>query len=157
MVKTEIAIMKKLQHPNVVDLKEVLNDPQLPKLYLVMEYVCGGCLLKKIASYQGKPLPPLKVWNYFRDLICGLFFLHENAKVVHRDIKPENLLLDEKDVLKISDFGISHILETDNENIKSNAGSALYMPPEAIEGNKSQGKPLDIWASGVTLFFMVFN
>lgn len=51
MVKTEIAIMKKLEHPNIVDLKEVLNDPELPKLYLVMEYVSGGCLLKKISSY----------------------------------------------------------------------------------------------------------
>lgn len=63
--------------------------------------------------------------------------MHENVKVVHRDIKPENLLLDEKDVLKLSDFGVSHILETENEKIKSNAGSAMYMSPEAIEGNKS--------------------
>lgn len=108
-VMQEIAIMKKLDHENVVRLYEVLDDPSCDKLYIIMEYVKNGSLMVKLS--KSKTLQPHNLWKYFRDLITGLNYLHECAGIIHRDIKPENLLIDDNDKIKISDFGVSYIIE----------------------------------------------
>lgn len=81
-----------------------------------------------------KVLTEEKALKYFRELILGLDYLHNYAKVIHRDIKPENLLIDEFDTLKISDFGVSQIMEDDSDELKNNAGTKLFLPPESFEG-----------------------
>lgn len=60
--------------------------------------------------------------------------MHNYAEIVHRDIKPENLLISEDDVLKVSDFGISTIVEQGNDKLEDNAGTKYYLAPEAWEG-----------------------
>ena len=60
--------------------------------------------------------------------------MHNYANVIHRDIKPENLLIDENGILKISDFGISHIMESENDELYNNAGTKFFLPPEVWEG-----------------------
>lgn len=72
-----------------------------------MEYVPNGTL----ASQIEKGLTETQIWKYFWDLIFGLEYMHQVAKIIHWDIKPENLLLDKEDKLKISDFGVSTIVE----------------------------------------------
>lgn len=59
--------------------------------------------------------------------------VHNNAEIVHRDIKPENLLISEDDVLKISDFGISQLMQGD-DLLENNVGTKYYLAPEAWEG-----------------------
>lgn len=113
-VRTEIAIMKRLEHPNVVRLYEVIDDPKADKLYIIMEYLKNGSLQSKCAS---KAFTILQIWKYFRDIVSGLHYLHEGVGVVHRDIKPENLLLDENDRVKISDFGVSMLVENGCDEI----------------------------------------
>ena len=81
-----------------------------------------------------KVLSEEKALKYFRELILGLDYLHNYAKVIHRDIKPENLLVDEFDQLKIADFGVSLIMEDDSDELKNNAGTKLFLPPESFEG-----------------------
>ena len=76
--------------------------------------------------------------------------------MVHRDIKPENLLIDENDRVKISDFGVSYILENGCEEIQSTAGSNYFFSPEICSGEAYKGKKSDIWALGVTLYFLLF-
>ncbi len=105
---TEIAIMKKLQHENVVKLVEVIQEVDNDEIYIIMEYVENGSLLGKIR--QGN-IPKITIWKFFRDLIQGIDYCHNVGKIIHRDIKPENLLLDRKNTVKISDFGISTIIE----------------------------------------------
>ena len=105
---TEIAIMKKLQHENVVKLVEVIQEVDNDEIYIIMEYVENGSLLGKI--WQGN-IPKITVWKFFRDLIQGIDYCHNVGKIIHRDIKPENLLLDRKNTVKISDFGVSTIIE----------------------------------------------
>ncbi len=75
-----------------------------------------------------------KALKYFRELILGLDYLHNYAGVIHRDIKPENLLIDEFDSLKISDFGVSLIMEDNSDELKNNAGTKLFLPPESFGG-----------------------
>ena len=105
-VKRESTTMKKLHHPNVVSIKEVLMSNT--HLYLVLEYAGGGELFTKIAS-QGK-LPEKLAKRYFKQIMDGVRFCH-NLYICHRDIKPENILLDSDDNVKIADFGFASIME----------------------------------------------
>ena len=181
----EVAIMKKLCHPNIVRLFEVIDDPNADKIYLVMEFVQRGAVMSKQywktektktitnaeehtnedsieeedSEFHGRTLSEQKARKYFRDLILGLDFMHNFANVIHRDIKPENLLIDENDRLKISDFNISCILEsTNSQNVSKNgAGTKTYLAPEAWQIGQVRGQPLDIWAAGATLYCFLYG
>jgi [calcium/calmodulin-dependent protein kinase] kinase len=83
--------------------------------------------------------------------------VHECAGVVHRDIKPENLLIDENDRVKIADFGVSFIMENGSDEIHTTAGSDYFFSPEVCKGINHKGRKSDIWALGVTLYYMIFK
>jgi len=76
---------------------------------------------------------------------------------VHRDIKPENLLIDENDRLRISDFGVSFLVENGCDEIQTTAGSNYFFSPEVCSGQVFKAKKSDIWSAGVTLYFMMFK
>lgn len=108
-IAREIAIMKKLQHPNIVQLHEILDLPQHNRIFLVMQYVNGGPLMGD--QLEGnKPLEEARARDLFGQLIKGLEYLHFHG-IVHRDIKPSNLLVTQTGLLKINDFGVSAICE----------------------------------------------
>ncbi|KAG7395804.1 hypothetical protein PHYBOEH_003171 [Phytophthora boehmeriae] len=108
-IKREIAIMKKLNHPNVLRLYEVMDDPKMNKLFLVLEYMKHGDML----SYQKKKHPQGMLENLrdrdlhsvFLQVILGLAYLHEQ-KIVHGDIKPQNLLVESQ--ITVSKDEIEH-------------------------------------------------
>ncbi|KAJ6247802.1 map/microtubule affinity-regulating kinase [Anaeramoeba flamelloides] len=153
-VMKEIAIMKKLNHPNIVQLYEVMDDGVNGKhIFLVMEYVSGGNLHDAILKQKGTNLELCRRW--FRELIIGLNYLHKNC-VIHRDIKPLNLLLTPKGVIKICDFGVSHVF-VKNDKLKKTQGSPAFYSPEVCAGEEYSGIKTDIWAVGVTLYFMIFK
>ena len=83
--------------------------------------------------------------------------MHECAGVVHRDLKPENMLIDENDRLKISDFGVSFLVENGCDEIQTTAGSNYFFSPEICGGQTFKAKKCDIWAAGVTLYFMMLK
>lgn len=95
-IKREIAIMKKLLHPNVLRLFEVLDDPKVNKMYLLLEYMKRGDLiniLKKRNENENNgsefiPLTDFEVWNITRQVVAGIRYLHYQ-NVVHGDIKPQ--------------------------------------------------------------------
>ena len=112
-IQREIAIMKKLDHPNVLRLFEVLDDPKVNKLYLVLEYMKKGDLINVLKTREGVsengkeafiPLSDRQLWNIFRQVVSGVIYLHYQ-NIVHGDIKPQNLLVGEDGVVKIADFG----------------------------------------------------
>ncbi|KAF0977926.1 hypothetical protein FDP41_003248 [Naegleria fowleri] len=160
-IKHEIAILKKLDHPNIVRLLEVIDDPMNDKICLVFEYIDGGELMKLnddgILEAGQKPFSEDEARFYFRQLLNGLEYLHHN-RVVHRDIKPSNILLTKSREVKLSDFGVSKLLEDDEEDsLDDSQGTPAFLPPEACYKGKIQGKLADIWALGVTLYCMVFG
>lgn len=104
-------------HPNIVTLYEIIDDPTHDKLYLVTELVKNGTLQSIIMPSKDASLTEEKIWKYFRQLIAALEYCHENARIIHRDIKPENILLDENDNIKLSDFGVSFIMENGSDEI----------------------------------------
>ncbi|KAJ3087888.1 hypothetical protein HK102_010069 [Quaeritorhiza haematococci] len=106
-IKREIAILKKCDHPHVVRLKEVIDDPQSEKIYLVLEYLAGGDIRWHDDSDPPSPIIPIdQARRIFRDVIAGVQYLHYQG-IVHRDIKPANLLWTADGRVKISDFGVS--------------------------------------------------
>jgi len=110
-VGNEIAVMKKLRHPNVVRLHAVIDDLAAERLHLVMDYVSGGTLM-------GAPHPGGRTWSAlseerarqrFRDILSGLAYLHMHG-VVHQDLKPDNILLAADGRAMIADFGVARML-----------------------------------------------
>jgi [calcium/calmodulin-dependent protein kinase] kinase len=159
-IKREIAIMKKLNHPNVLRLYEVMDDPKMNKLFLVLEYMKHGDLL----SHQKKKNPQnqLAIMNdsdlhcILLQILLGLAYLHEQ-KIVHGDIKPQNLLVGDQDVVKIADFGISQSLYGSKQKIADTAGTPAFMSPEMCSGQEYSGQGADIWAVGATIFMLKFG
>lgn len=153
-LKREIAILKKLDHPNIVRLFEVLDDPGEDDLILVMEFVQNGPVISKLPMES--PFSEEQSRNYFVDMTLGLEYLHSHH-VIHRDIKPMNLLLDKDYRVKIADFGVSEEIERTESNLSRWAGTPAFVAPECIDGAKTsfQGQPVDIWAAGVTLYCFV--
>ncbi|KAL8843126.1 MAG: hypothetical protein Q9170_000256 [Blastenia crenularia] len=159
LIKEEIAIMKKLNHDNLVSLIEVLDDPDEDSLYMVLEMCKKGVIMKVGVDETADPYDEELCRYWFRDLMLGIEYLHAQG-VVHRDIKPDNCLLTEDNVLKIVDFGVSEMFEKSSEMITAkSAGSPAFMPPElcvAKHGDIS-GKAADIWSMGVTLYCLRFG
>uniref|UniRef100_A0A9J2PM35 calcium/calmodulin-dependent protein kinase n=1 Tax=Ascaris lumbricoides TaxID=6252 RepID=A0A9J2PM35_ASCLU len=156
LVQREIAILKKLNHPNVVKLVEVLDDPNDNYLYMVFELVERGSILEIPTD---KPLEEGLAWKYFRDTLQGLEYLHFQ-KIVHRDIKPSNLLLSETGHVKIADFGVSCEFEGIDAFLTGTAGTPAFMAPEALAEDSSyfySGRAQDIWSLGITLYAFVFG
>ncbi|KAF6755450.1 other/CAMKK/ELM protein kinase [Ephemerocybe angulata] len=127
-IRKEIAIMKKLRHPHVVRLYEVIDDRLKDKIYMVMEYLGGGEV--KWRTLDDEPvLTVSQTRRIIRDAVLGLEYLHSQG-IIHRDIKPANLLwTEDRSQVKIGDFGVSHFSYAQR---LAAAGKADDEPPEAI-------------------------
>ncbi|KAK7204541.1 kinase-like domain-containing protein, partial [Myxozyma melibiosi] len=161
LIRHEIAALKKLNHENVVSLIEVLDNPAGDSLYMVLEWCSRGVVMNVSETATAQPYEEEQCRLYFRDLILGIEYLHSQG-IVHRDIKPDNLLLNEDNVLKIVDFGVSEFFAREQENgdtVTKQAGSPAFMAPEmcVVPRIEYSGRASDIWAMGVTLYCLVFG
>ncbi|XP_077164201.1 calcium/calmodulin-dependent protein kinase kinase 2 isoform X2 [Paroedura picta] len=154
-VYQEIAILKKLDHPNVVKLVEVLDDPSEDHLYMVFELVKKGPVMEVPTL---KPLTEDQARFYFQDLIKGIEYLHYQ-KIIHRDVKPSNLLVGEDGHVKIADFGVSNEFKGADALLTNTVGTPAFMAPETLSETRTifSGKALDVWAMGITLYCFVFG
>ena len=155
-VKEEVKILKRLHSKYIVEVYEIIESKN--DIFIFMEYMNNNSLLNSIKSLSG-----FQIWRYFRNLICGVEHCHEIGKIIHKDINVNNLLISSDDTLKLNDFGISVIIENNNDLLSMHSGPSTYTPPEKIynDFNKIEGfyhgKPADIWLIGVTLYHMVFK
>ncbi|PIA59643.1 hypothetical protein AQUCO_00400501v1 [Aquilegia coerulea] len=149
-VKREISIMRRLRHPNIVKLHEVLATKT--KIYCVMEFVKGGELFNKVAKARfSEDLSR----RYFQQLISAIGYCHSHG-VFHRDLKPENLLIDENGDLKVSDFGLSAVTNQIRNDgmLHTLCGTPAYVAPEILLKKGYDGAKVDIWSCGVILFVL---
>ncbi len=93
-IEREVAIMKKMNHPHIVRLIEIIDDPNHHKQYLIQEFIPNGDLLEKIKQYDKNPLSEQNLRKYFRQLMTAVWYCHEIVNIFHRDIKPDNILID---------------------------------------------------------------
>ncbi|CAL9243986.1 unnamed protein product [Arabidopsis halleri] len=144
-VKREIRTMKLLNHPNIVQIHEVIGTKT--KICIVMEYVAGGQLSDRLGRQKMKESDARKL---FQQLIDAVDYCH-NRGVYHRDLKPQNLLLDSKGNLKVSDFGLSAVPKS-GDMLSTACGSPCYIAPELIMNKGYSGAAVDVWSCGVILF-----
>ncbi|MFS7901523.1 putative protein kinase CAMK-CAMKL-CHK1 family [Helianthus anomalus] len=149
-VKREISIMRRLRHPNIVRLLEVLANKK--KIFFVLEFAKGGELFNKVAKSRfSEDLSR----RYFQQLISAVGYCHSRG-VFHRDLKPENLLLDENWNLKVTDFGLSAVTEQIRPDglLHTLCGTPAYVAPEILLKNGYDGAKVDIWSCGIILFVL---
>lgn len=150
-LRSEIDILKKINHPTIIRLHDIIEVSG--RIYLVLEYCRGGDLSMYIQRHGSVPEATAKY--FMQQLAAGLLVLREN-NLIHRDLKPQNLLLstnDDHSVLKIADFGFARSLQP-RGLAETLCGSPLYMAPEIMQLQKYDAKA-DLWSVGAILFQLV--
>ena len=138
-----------LDHPNICSIHEI-NKTDDGHQYICMAYYQGESLRDKIKK---GPIPLDLALDIFVQLAQGLAAAHEK-NIIHRDIKPGNIIITEKDEVKIVDFGLAKLAGIDLTKSTSSKGTAAYMCPEQIRGEKVDHRS-DIWALGIVLYEML--
>jgi len=150
-LKMEVDILKKVNHPNIIALKELFDTPD--KLYLIMELVTGGELFDKIVekgSYTESEASHL-----VHKIVSAVSYLH-NLGIVHRDLKPENLLLKRADndlEIAIADFGLSKIVGQ-QIMMQTACGTPSYVAPEVLDAS-GYDNAVDMWSIGVITYILL--
>ncbi|KAH6636673.1 hypothetical protein F5144DRAFT_487300 [Chaetomium tenue] len=171
-VENEMNIMRKIKHPNIVEYIEHLDwDDRL--LIIIMEFVNGGDLGRLIAD--NGPLSETATKTMARQLLDALGYLHD-MNITHRDVKPDNILVDSLDpfVVKLTDFGLSKMVDNEQTFLRTFCGTLLYCAPEVYSeyaeyDDRGRRHPrnrrlrpatgqrydhaVDIWSLGGVLFY----
>ncbi|KAJ3413157.1 hypothetical protein HDV05_008360 [Chytridiales sp. JEL 0842] len=151
MIETEVNILVKVRHENIIQLYEMFEIDN--KIYLVMELVTGGELFDDIVS-RGK-YTEVDAAKIVHKMLLAIDYLH-SLGIAHRDLKPENLLLSHKGAdakIMISDFGLSKIFDED-EVMKTACGTPGYVAPEVLR-KKGYGREVDLWSLGVITYILL--
>jgi len=148
----EIAIMKMMDHPNIIKLYESFEDHR--SIYLVMELCSGGELFDRII--ESVHFTEQQAAILMQQIIRAIYYMHENH-VCHRDLKPENFLFMtkdkiEKNFLKIIDFGLSCTF-TAGKQLHTKAGTPYYVAPQVLAGKYDHLS--DLWSCGVIMFVLL--
>lgn len=149
-VETEIEILKKLNHPCIIKIKDFFDAEDY---YIVLELMEGGELFDRVVG--NKRLKEATCKLYFYQMLLAVQYLHENG-IIHRDLKPENVLLSsqkEDCLIKITDFGQSKILG-ETSLMRTLCGTPTYLAPEVLNsfGTAGYNRAVDCWSLGVILF-----
>jgi len=149
LIQSEISILSKLDHPNIVKYFGTFEDDFY--LHIMMEYLNGHDLFKIITLKDYTKIEEKDMSQITYKIFKTLIFLH-TKKIVHRDIKPENLLFSNKkdySSLKLIDFGLATQTVKDTKSV----GTPYYMSPELIDGISVPQS--DVWSVGVILYQML--
>lgn len=140
----EISLLKELNHPNIVQLQDVVYCDQ--KLYLVFEYLDSD-LKKLLESRSNNGLSIRTSKSYLYQLLRGLAYCH-SRRILHRDLKPQNLLVDKEGNIKLADFGLARAFEMPLKTYTHEIVTLWYRAPEVLLGTKLYTTAVDIWSLG---------
>ncbi|XP_071942711.1 cyclin-dependent kinase 2-like isoform X2 [Antedon mediterranea] len=140
----EIALLKELNHDNIVRLLDVIHNEK--KLYLVFEFL-NQDLKKYMDSAPPSGLPLSLVKSYLYQLLQGVACCHSH-RVLHRDLKPQNLLIDKNGSIKLADFGLARAFGLPVRTYTHEVITLWYRAPEILLGSRFYCMPVDIWSLG---------
>lgn len=158
----EMEILRFLKHPCTTKL--LAADITSDRCCLITPY-CEGTDLFELAARYRNELSPLLIRRIFGEVAVAVAYLHKN-NIVHRDIKLENVLvnirlekliqtqfqLDDQPIIRLTDFGLSRIIDPSDPLLVTRCGSEDYVPPELLVGVPYDGRQSDAWALGVLLY-----
>ncbi|PVU92077.1 hypothetical protein BB559_003857 [Furculomyces boomerangus] len=154
LIRHELAVHKKLKHPHIVKLYEVLDDDENDAIFMVFDYCENGPLFEINPENPVEPMDDVCARINFVQALMGLEYLHENG-IVHGDIKPSNMLLTKDRLLKITDFDTSRIIGK-RSSTNENSGTPAFMSPVSVSVKGGECSS-DLWALGVSLYCMAFG
>ena len=150
----EINILRRFNHPNIVQLYDVIRLPDT--MFIFLEICEDGDLKKLITEQKQKIFREKQVLAIFSQMIDAFKVMYEN-NVIHRDLKPANILI-QKNLYKISDFGFARELYCgmDKPAALTRYGSPLYMCPQILNGTPFSSK-CDVWSLGIIAYQMLYG
>jgi len=149
-LKVEAQALARLKHPNVVQLFDYVDSEEV--CALVTELVDGRTLRAVMNDYPDRPMPVSRAIHLFRQVLAGVAHAHSQG-CLHRDIKPTNVMVTEDDRVKVLDFGIANLVDTERlTRTGVSIGTPVYMPPEQFEGMEGLDERADVFSLGVTFW-----
>ncbi len=148
---TERNLMVRLNCPFVVNIKFAFQDES--RLYIVTDFMQGGDMFYHLHCCGTRKFTESKAKFYIIELVLGLEFLHKQI-IIYRDLKPENILMDYDGHIKISDFGLSKLVDDSDDKTFTLCGTPQYLSPEILK-NKGYDKTIDWWALGCIIYEML--
>lgn len=139
----------RLNHPNILTIHEMGEYRGSP--YIVMEYI-EGTNLDELRKIHGT-IPFAQAIKYGREIASALDYAHSKG-VIHRDVKPSNILIDKNDSVKVVDFGIAKLIDSDLTQPYQILGSPSYMSPEQIMGGPIDGRS-DVFSTGIVFYYIL--
>ncbi|KAI1069704.1 hypothetical protein LB507_008482 [Fusarium sp. FIESC RH6] len=149
-IEREVAILKLIEHPNIMKIYDIWENRS--EVYLILEYIDQGDLFTFI-NLKGRLSEEVSVY-FFRQIISAISYCH-SFNICHRDLKPENILISANLQIKIADFGMAALHQTDTHQLATACGSPHYAAPELLKNRQYRGDKADIWSMGVILFAML--
>ena len=167
-MRTEVNIMRHIDHPNIVKLHEVYEDKK--ELYMILDLCDGGDLFTRI--HQRKRFSEREASKLVAQMLGAIMYCHSKG-IAHRDLKLENFVIKDregpgKNTLGLIDFGLSQRYKTKKKNVEESrdqlkqsgsmsriVGSAYYIAPEVVKGAYSNA--CDLWSIGVLTFMVCFH
>lgn len=146
----EIALLRELNHKNIVNLKEIIHGDDGKGLYLIFEFYNQD--VKKYLDINKKPLSIPHVKSIIFQLLNGLLHCHQR-RIMHRDLKPSNILIDEDGKhIKIADFGLARSFGLPLKSYTHEVVTLWYRAPEVLLGSKIYSTGIDMWSVGCIMF-----
>jgi serine/threonine-protein kinase 11 len=150
-LEREIRILRRLNHPNIIKLHEVLYTAKRRMAYVILEWASFGSLQAVLGlTNESNDLAAI-----FKQVCAGLSYLHQQG-MVHQDIKPSNILLFSGGIAKLSDFGIGHSFDSADAVI----GTPAYQAPEFFDDSGDvvlDPVKEDVWSLGISLYEAAFG
>ncbi len=153
----EARAASKIEHPNVVHVLDMGQDPDDGTLYIVQELLAGRDLRSVLD--ERRMLAPREAFEYLLPVMAGLISAHDRG-IVHRDLKPENVFIARTPdgvKPKLIDFGLAKVKDAGRSDMSlSRTGEAMgtpyYMSPEQARGERAIDAQTDVWAMGAVWF-----